>query len=206
MNWKFTIYKSDTEEKLIRACQKGDAIAQREIYNKYSGKMMGVCMRYVNSRFEAEDILISGFMRIFDKIGQYKHEGSFEGWIRRVMVNEALGYIRKNKSIYLEIEIEKADYHKETNTEAYTGLEAEDLLKLVQQLPHGYKTVFNLYAIEGYSHKEIADMLQISENTSKSQLSRARALLQQYLLSTEKKTTDMKTSYETPKAGAAAGI
>lgn len=206
MNWNFYIYKSDTEEKLIRACQKGDAIAQREIYNKYSRKMMGVCMRYVNSEFEAEDILISGFMRVFDKIGQYKHEGSFEGWIRRVMVNEALGYIRKNKSIYLEVEIEKADYHKEANTEAYTGLEAEDLLKLVQQLPHGYKTVFNLYAIEGYSHKEIAEMLQISENTSKSQLSRARALLQQYLLNTEKKTVNTKTSYETPIAGAAAGI
>jgi RNA polymerase sigma-70 factor (ECF subfamily) len=160
-------------------------------------------MRYVNSQFEAEDILISGFMRVFDKIGQYKHEGSFEGWLRRVMVNEALGYIRKNKSIYLEVEIEKVDYNKEANTEAGTGLEAEDLLKLVQQLPHGYKTVFNLYAIEGYSHKEIADMLQISENTSKSQLSRARALLQQYLMNTEKKTADRKIVAEMPKAGAA---
>ena len=206
MNWNFYIYKSDTEEKLIRACQKGDAIAQREIYTKYSRKMMGVCMRYVNSQFEAEDILISGFMRVFDKIGQYKHEGSFEGWIRRIMVNEALGYIRKNKSIFLEVEIEKVDYHKEANTEAYTGLEAEDLLRLVQQLPHGYKTVFNLYAIEGYSHKEIAEMLQISENTSKSQLSRARALLQQYLMDTEKKTANTKTSSESTKAGVAAGI
>jgi RNA polymerase sigma-70 factor (ECF subfamily) len=206
MNWKFYIYKSDTEEKLIRACQKGDAIAQREIYNKYSRKMLGVCMRYVNSQFEAEDILISGFMRVFGKIEQYKHEGSFEGWLRRVMVNEALGYIRKNKSIYLEVEIEKADYQQDVHTEAATDLEAEDLLKLVQQLPQGYKTVFNLYAIEGYSHKEIADMLQISENTSKSQLSRARALLQQYLLSTEKKTAERKTISETPRAGAAAGI
>jgi RNA polymerase sigma-70 factor (ECF subfamily) len=203
MNWKFTIYKSDTEEKLIRSCQKGDAIAQREIYNKYARKMLGVCMRYVNSEFEAEDILISGFMRVFDKIGQYKHEGSFEGWLRRVMVNEALGYIRKNKSIYLEVEIEKVDYDKDANTDAGTGLEAEDLLKLVQQLPHGYKTVFNLYAIEGYSHKEIADMLQISENTSKSQLSRARALLQQYLMNIEKKTADRKIIAEMPKAGAA---
>jgi RNA polymerase sigma-70 factor (ECF subfamily) len=161
-------------------------------------------MRYVNSQFEAEDILISGFMRVFDKIEQYKHEGSFEGWLRRVMVNEALGYIRKNKSIYLEVEIEKVAYTKEANTDASTHLEAEDLLKLVQRLPQGYKTVFNLYAIEGYSHKEIADMLQISENTSKSQLSRARALLQQYLESTEKKTADQKIVSETPKAGAAA--
>src|SRR4028118_1411248 len=110
MNLKLYNYKSDSEEKLIRACQKGNAVAQREIYNKYSGKMMGVCLRYVNSRFEAEDILIGGFMKVFDKIGQYKHEGSFEGWVRKIMVNEALGYIRKNKSIYMEVEIEKADY------------------------------------------------------------------------------------------------
>src|ERR687889_2825649 len=124
MNWKFYIYKSDGEEKLIRACQKGDAIAQREIYNKYSKKMMGVCMRYVNSRFEAEDILISGFMRVFDKIEQYKHEGSFEGWIRKIMVNEALGYIRKNKSIYMEVEIDKIDYQKSVHTSETTDLEA----------------------------------------------------------------------------------
>lgn len=196
MNLKLYIYKSDSEEKLIRGCQKGEASAQREIYNKYAGKMMGVCLRYVNSRFEAEDILVSGFMRVFEKIGQYKHEGSFEGWLRRVMVNEALGYIRKNKSIYMEVEIEKAGYQSDFNTEASQHLEAEELLQLVQQLPPGYKTVFNLYAIEGYSHKEIAEMLGISENTSKSQLSRARALLQQQLAGLEKKTVKTEATYE----------
>ncbi len=201
MNLKLYFYKSDSEEKLIRSCQKGDSTAQREIYNKYSGKMMGVCLRYINSRFEAEDILINGFMKVFDKIGQYKHEGSFEGWVRKIMVNESLGYIRKNKSIYMEVEIEKADYQADFNTEASYQLEAEELLQLVQQLPTGYKTVFNLYAIEGYSHKEIAEIMGISENTSKSQLSRARALLQQNLINLEKKTIKMETSYEIPKAG-----
>lgn len=188
MNFKFNIYKSDQEEKLIRDCQKGQAYAQREIYEKYSRKMLGVCFRYVNSQFEAEDILINGFMKVFDKIEQYKHEGSFEGWIRKIMVNESLGYIRKNKSIYLEVDIEKADYLSDTNSFQPTDLEAEDLLNLVQQLPTGYRTVFNLYAMEGYSHKEIADMLGINENTSKSQLSRARVLLQQYIQELEKKT------------------
>jgi RNA polymerase sigma factor (sigma-70 family) len=206
MNLKLYIYKSDSEEKIIRACQKGEASAQREIYNKYSRKMMGVCLRYVNSRFEAEDILIAGFMRVFEKIGQYKHEGSFEGWLRRVMVNEALGYIRKNKSIYMEVEIDKADYQSDYNTEASTHLEAEELLQLVQGLPTGYKTVFNLYAIEGYSHKEIADMLGISENTSKSQLSRARALLQQQLADLEKKTVKTEVSYEKSPAAFAQRI
>jgi RNA polymerase sigma-70 factor (ECF subfamily) len=196
MNLKLYLYKSDNEEKLIRSCQKGQASAQREIYTKYAGKMMGVCLRYVNSRFEAEDILISGFMKVFDKIGQYKHEGSFEGWVRKVMVNEALGYIRKNKSIYMEVEIEKADYQADFNTEASHQLEAEELLQLVQQLPPGYKTVFNLYAIEGYSHKEIAEMMGISESTSKSQLSRARALLQQQLENLEKKTKKIQISYD----------
>lgn len=206
MNLKLYIYKSDSEEKLIRGCQKGEASAQREIYNKYSRKMMGVCLRYVNSHFEAEDILISGFMRVFEKIGQYKHEGSFEGWLRRVMVNEALGYIRKNKSIYMEVEIEKADYQSDYHTEASHHLEAEELLQLVQQLPTGYKTVFNLYAIEGYSHKEIAEMLGISENTSKSQLSRARALLQQQLAAMEKKTVTMEAAYEPIRASAAKSV
>jgi RNA polymerase sigma factor (sigma-70 family) len=192
MNLK--LYKSDSEEKLIRDCQKGKSYAQREIYTKYSRRMLGVCLRYVNSTFEAEDIMISGFMKAFDKMDQYKHEGSFEGWLRRIMVNEALQFIRRNKSIYLEVEIEKADFQPAGGSFQPDTLEAEDLLKLVQQLPPGYRTVFNLYGIEGYSHQEIAEMIGVSESTSKSQLSRARALLQRYLLETEKKTTKTSVS------------
>lgn len=157
--------------------------------------MLGICQRYVNRQADAEDIMIEGFMRVFDKIGQFKSEGSFEGWVRRIMVNEALGYIRKNKSLFLSVDAE--DVHNEPAAFHVDGdeLATQDLLQLVQELPQGYRTVFNLFAIEGYSHEEIAGMLGISENTSKSQLSRARALLQKRLAALQKKTTEQK-SYE----------
>ncbi|MDJ1469589.1 sigma-70 family RNA polymerase sigma factor [Cytophagaceae bacterium DM2B3-1] len=181
------IQKWDNEEKLIRACQRNDAAAQREVYNRYSRRMLGVCTRYIKDQMEAEDVMINGFLKIFEKIDQYQFAGSFEGWIRRVMVNEALQQVRRNKSVFLEVEIESV-----YNDEAVMHIdgdefETEDLLALIQQLPDGYRTVFNLYAIEGYSHKEIAEQLGISENTSKSQLSRARALLQENLRKAEKK-------------------
>ncbi|MES2730301.1 MAG: sigma-70 family RNA polymerase sigma factor [Bacteroidota bacterium] len=186
MNFKILPYQQQ-EEKWIRACQKGEATAQRQVYEKYARKMLGVCLRYANDSFEAEEILISGFLKVFDKVGQFKGEGSFEGWIRKIMVNQALSYLRKNKSIYLETDLEKADYEPDFQS-PNSHLEAEDLLIMIQQLPPGYKTVFNLYAIEGYSHKEIANLLHISESTSKSQLCRARALLQQYLAESESET------------------
>lgn len=174
------INKSITEEELIRACRKGNSKAQREVYQKFSSRMLGVCLRYIKAEDEAEDVMISGFTKVFMKIDQYQGDGSFEGWIRKIMVNEALGYIRKNKNMYLEVELEKAaiepDYDK-----LEKSLETEDLLKLIRELPSGYRTVFNLYAIEGYNHREIADSLGVSENTSKSQLSRARSLLQKKL-------------------------
>lgn len=181
----FKILPFSQEDKWVKACQKGDGAAQRQVYEKYARKMLGVCLRYVSDQFEAEEILIGGFLKVFDKIGQFKGEGSFEGWIRRIMVNEALGYLRRMKSIYLETDLEKADYEPDYQSLS-NQLEEEDLLRMIQQLPTGYKTVFNLYAIEGYSHKEIGEMLGISENTSKSQLSRARTLLQHYLIESEK--------------------
>lgn len=129
---------------------------------------------------EAEDVLVIALTKVFEKIDQFKNEGSFEGWIRRIVVNESLTWLRKNRSMYLETDLEKAerepDYHQLSDR-----LEAEDLLKIIQQLPSGYQIVFNLYAIDGYSHKEIAEQLNISENTSKSQLSRARTHLQKLL-------------------------
>jgi RNA polymerase sigma-70 factor (ECF subfamily) len=133
---------------------------------------------------EAEDILVCGFTKVFRKIDQFKGDGSFEGWIRRIMVNESLTYIRKNKSMFLEVEIEKADREPDY-AQMHNQLEVEDLQKIIDQLPTGYKTVFNLYAIEGFSHKEIAEKLGINENTSKSQLSRARVHLQKLLLQAE---------------------
>ena len=130
---------------------------------------------------EAEDALLTAFTKILDRIDQYKNEGSFEGWIRKVMVNESLSYLRKNKSMYVETDIEAVD--KEPNYEKLENqLEAQDLLKLISELPSGYRIVFNMFAIDGYSHKEISEQLGINENTSKSQLSRARSVLQKKLL------------------------
>jgi RNA polymerase sigma-70 factor, ECF subfamily len=189
------IKRSKSEEGLIAACRKGDSKAQRDIYEKYSPTMFAVCRRYVIELQEAEDILICGFTKAFQKIDQFKGEGSFEGWVRRIIVNEALSYIRRNKSMYLEVEIDKAgrepDYQQLNNQ-----LEVEDLQKMIDRLPTGYKTVFNLYAIEGFSHKEIAGKLGISENTSKSQLSRARVYLQKLLLELERCEMDNLMSNE----------
>lgn len=172
------------EEALISGCRKQNRMAQQELYASYSGKMYSLCYRYLKSSMEAEDVLVAAFTKIFDKIDQFKGEGSFEGWIRRIVVNEALTWLRKNRSMYVETDLEKADYEPDYES-ASDHLEAEDLLRMIQQLPTGYQIVFNLYAIDGYSHKEIAEQLSISENTSKSQLSRARVYLQKLLAQQE---------------------
>ncbi len=147
--------------------------------------MLGLCRRYIKGDLEAEDVMIKGFMKVFTKIGLFEGKGSFEGWMKRIMINEALGFIRKNKAMYLEVEIEVADKEPDYDKMS-TELEVKDLVKLVDELPSGYRTIFNLYAIEGYSHKEVSELLGISENTSKSQLSRARMHLQRKLLESEK--------------------
>jgi RNA polymerase sigma factor (sigma-70 family) len=181
---KLRIDKSITEEELVKACKKRDQKAQRTLYQEYCDGMLGLCIRYVNDRFEAEDIMIKGFVKAFEKIDQYQGDGPFEGWLRKIMVNEALGFIRMRKNLLMSVEIEKAE--REPDYQALqVDLEAADLLAMINSLPYGYRTVFNLYAIEGYTHKEIAEMMGISENTSKSQLSRARAHLQKYLIMQE---------------------
>jgi RNA polymerase sigma-70 factor (ECF subfamily) len=180
---KLKIYQS-SEEKLIMKCRENDPASQRMLYDQYASKMLGVCRRYINDADQAEDVMITGFIKVFKNLAQFKFEGSFEGWVRRIMVNESLSFIRKNKNMYLEVDIEYAQREPDYSQLDH-HLQAEDLLELIDQLPTGYRTVFNLYAIEGYSHKEIADQLKISENTSKSQLSRARALLQRHLLKSE---------------------
>ena len=182
---KLQIFKSTKEIHLVEGCKRQSPQAQRLLYERYSGTMLSLCRRYIWSVAEAEDVMVTGFMKIFSAIHQYEGKGSFEGWMKRIMINEALGYLRKNKSMYLEVEIEKADKEPDFNTLS-TSLEAKDLMMMVNGLPSGYRTIFNLYAIEGYSHKEISDLLGINENTSKSQLSRARAQLQRKLLETEK--------------------
>lgn len=176
---EFTIYRAQ-EEELIKGCIRRNHSAQKSLYERYSPKMYALCCRYVKDRMDAEDVLVTAFTKIFNRIDQYKGEGSFEGWIRKVMVNEALSFLRKNRSMYLETDLEAADREPDYSTLS-DHLEAEDLMRLIQELPSGYRIVFNLYAIDGYSHKEIAEQLGISENTSKSQLSRARTYLQKLL-------------------------
>lgn len=180
---KLQIQKSTLETDLIKACKKQNTKAQRMLYDKYASSMLGVCRRYIKGEMEAEDVMIKGFMKVFSKIDLFEGKGSFEGWMKRIMINEALGYIRKHKAMYLEIEA--ADKEPDIDKMS-TELEAKDLLKMVNELPSGYRTIFNLYAIEGYSHKEISKLLGINENTSKSQLSRARMHLRKKLLETEK--------------------
>jgi RNA polymerase sigma factor (sigma-70 family) len=176
------INRKTSEETLLLDCQKGKAQAQKELYGLVSGKMLGVCLRYIKDRDEAEHIMIGGMVRVFDKIGQYKNEGSLEGWIRKVMVNECLMYLRKQRVMFVSVEV--ADNQPALDFATLESeLETQDLLALIDTLPPGYRTVFNLYAIEGFGHKEIGEMIGISESTSKSQLSRARNLLQQKLAS-----------------------
>ena len=181
------IKKSKKEDQLIRACLKQDLPAQKLLYERFASTMLFVCLRYVQNRQEAEDLMIKGFTKVFKKLHQFKSEGNFQAWVRRIMVNECLGYLRSNKSMYLEVELESAEMEPDYAL-LLQNLEVEDLMKMIEQLPPGYRTVFNLFALEGYSHHEIAQMLHISVSTSKSQLSRGRKLLQHYLLRSEKET------------------
>jgi RNA polymerase sigma factor (sigma-70 family) len=184
------------EAQLVKALRKEDPKAQRQVYDKYSTRMLALCFRYVCDDMAAEDVMVEGFLKVFEKIGQFSGEGSFEGWIRRIMVNEALGYLRKQKRI-LEDNLSDEANNIPDYAQADQNLQAEELLALIEALPVGYRTVFNLYAIEGYAHMEIAQMLGITESTSKSQLHRARALLQKMVSNWEE---DFKKKVEYEKA------
>ncbi len=170
-----------TDEQIVDGCIKNNALAQKHLYEKFSRKMMGVCLRYCDSTEEAEDVVQNGFISVFQNIESFKATGSLEGWVRRVMVNTALTNIRKNKKLKQNIALESVEFMLPSSHHTSDSFAAKDLLKIIQTLPTGFKTVFNLYAIEGYSHKEIGDMLNISEGTSKSQYSRAKAFLQKII-------------------------
>lgn len=164
-----------------QACKKQDRKAQVALYDYFSKKMLAVCMRYANTTLEAEDILQNGFVKIFTKHHLYDGTGSLEGWVKRIMVNVAIETHRKNKGKATE-SIDNDESIQLTSQIGTDQTGYKDLLALVQQLPSGYRTIFNLYAVEGYSHKEIAEILEISEGNSKSQLSRARQWLQNRLV------------------------
>jgi RNA polymerase sigma factor (sigma-70 family) len=166
-----------TESDLIHGCMDGDRRMQEELYRRFSPRMYAVCLRYAANAEEAEDILQEGFIKVFKKLDSFRSEGSFEGWVRRIFVNTAIEQFRRKRYLLPVTE-------KEENTiegkyfSVLDELAEKDILALVQELSPGYRTVFNMYVVEGYTHKEIADMLGISEGTSKSQLSRAKVILQ----------------------------
>lgn len=172
-----------TEPELIAGCQKAESKAQKFLYERFASPMYGVCLRYLKNQMDAEEALLNGFMKIYQHIDKFEGKGSFEGWVRRIMVNEALAFLRKKEPLHMAIE----DSHVQVANVvgADHDLNEGELLELLRTLPAGYRAVFNLYAIEGFSHKEIADMLNITEGTSKSQLSKARAMLQKRLTGQE---------------------
>ncbi|MEP2026975.1 MAG: sigma-70 family RNA polymerase sigma factor [Reichenbachiella sp.] len=181
----FKIGQTNSESELIRQCKRQERRAQKLLYEQQSPVMLTVCRRYMSDEDMAEEIMLSGFVKVFGKIDQYKGEGSFQGWIRRIMVTTCLQWIRNNRKLYKEVDLDEINPAVDFET-ADQSLEAEDLIQMIQELPQGYQTIFNLYAIEGYTHKEIAEQLEISVNTSKSQLSRARSLLQKKIAESEK--------------------
>ncbi len=173
-------FKLMTDEELIRGCIKGKESYQYEVYKRYSPKMFGVCLRYCDSKEEAEDVLQDAFIKIFNKIHTFKFMGSFEGWIRKIMVNTAIRNKYTNFRAHETHTMEGME-HKSTDENVISNLSMDDLMKLVNELPQGYKIVFNMFAIEGYSHKEIAETLNIQEATSRSQFLRARNFLKEKL-------------------------
>jgi RNA polymerase sigma factor (sigma-70 family) len=172
----------DQEKELIERCLAKDPKAQEILYKLYSAKMYGVCLRYAQNSMEAEDILQEGYIKVFTYLKDYRFEGSLEGWVRRTIVNTAINYYKHRIREAQEISLERVDLLNQGTESILDAMSANDLLLLIQKLPEGYRMVFNLCVIEGYTHKEIGEMLNISENTSKSQLSRARNALQNMIL------------------------
>ena len=167
---------SDTD--LIEGCLRGDRKMQHELYKRFASKMYGVCLRYASNTEEAEDILQEGFIKVYNKIGSFRREGSFEGWVRRIFVNTAIEQFRKKVYLQPITEVEEETFEGKYLS-VLDKLSEKDIIQLVQKLSPGYRTVFNMYVVEGYTHKQIAELLQISEGTSKSQLSRAKQILQE---------------------------
>ena len=170
------------EEILVKKCIEGDNRAQKKLFDLFAPKLFGVCLRYMKDHDLAQDTLQDGFVKIFTKLSDYNGKGSFEGWMRRIVVNTCLDQLRKDQKLKVNTPIDDVSFLVKDNHWIEEELTAKDLLKLVESLPDGYRVVFNMFAIEGYSHKEIAEQLNISENTSKSQFSRAKSHLRKKLI------------------------
>ncbi len=172
---------------LVKNCLNGNAAAQKQLYLEYAPTMLGVCYRYTKSVQDAEDVLQEGFIKVFRFLHQYNRAGELGAWIRRIMVNTALNYLKKSEKYQHDLLFEKAELHVISSEDPDVLLNAKDLAELIRQLPTGYQTIFNLNAVEGYSHVEIGQMLGISENTSRSQYMRARHLLISWLTNSGQK-------------------
>lgn len=166
------------QNEIIALALENNRQAQQKIYSQYAPKMLSVCRQYVKDIHHAEDLMIASFMKVFTSLRNFENKGSFEGWIRRIMINECISFIRVQKKVHF---LEDEYYTEDTFNNIESGLSVDDIQSLIDNLPDGYKMIFNLYAIEGFKHKEIADMLGINEGTSKSQLSHARRILQEQI-------------------------
>ena len=177
------MHKNISEEKLIEGCIEGNRYAQKMLFEKYRSLMFAICMRYAKSKNEAEDIMIEGFMKIYSSLSEFKKKGSFEGWLKRIMVNAAINNYRSNLKHYYNSTIDDDNFLeiRDEKDNFKTNYSAEYLINLIQGLPDGYRMVFNLYEIEGYSHKEIAEIMNISISTAKTQLFYAKKTLQKKL-------------------------
>lgn len=171
-----------TEEAILKGCVKNEAAAQRELYQQYSPKMLSVCYRYAHNREDAEDMLQEGFIKVFTQIHSFENRGSFEGWIRRIMVHTCINILKKNKKFNDSVDLIHATSIQVREDSVPAIIQAKQVVECIRMLPIGYRTVLNLYAIEGYSHREISNMLDIEESTSRSQYTRARVMLEDILV------------------------
>ncbi len=171
-----------TEEAILQGCLKNHAAAQRELYQRFSPKMLAVCFRFAHNREDAEDMLQDGFIKVFLQMHTFQSKGAFEGWIRRIMVHTCINHLKKNKRFNESVDIIQASSAQIREENIPSIVQAKQIVDCIRLLPIGYRTVLNLYAIEGYSHKEISGMLDIEESTSRSQYTRARQMLEDILV------------------------
>jgi RNA polymerase sigma factor (sigma-70 family) len=171
-----------TEEAIFQGCLNNHAAAQRELYNRYSPKMLAVCYRFAHKREDAEDMLQEGFIKVFSQIHTFQNKGAFEGWVRRIIVHTCINNLKKNKRFNESVDIAYASGIQVREESIPSIVQAKQVVECIRMLPMGYRTVLNLYAIEGYSHKEIAEMLDIEESTSRSQYTRAKQMLEEILI------------------------
>ncbi len=191
------VEKEYNEKEIIGRCIMGDRKAQTLLYKKHSPKMFGICMRYAKNNTDAEDILQEGFIKVFRYLNDYRGDGSFEGWMRRIMITTSLNFYKKKNLLKNDIDLDRLKINLSSSPEAISNMTMDELLSLIQKLPSGYRTVFNLNTIEGYTHQEISELLNISINTSKSQLSRAKSSLKSKLaklLAVESELLELATS------------